>query len=53
MLNGLDIRMLGNGWLYNVSGLLALDIKLKSGSVIRLGSNEPEYLSAALKQHNQ
>ena len=48
VLNGLGIRDIGTGWLYNVSGLLAVEMKLKSGSVIRLGTNEPEFLKNAI-----
>lgn len=48
LFNGFGIRDIGTGWLYNVSGLLAVEIKLKSGSVIRLGTNEPEYLKNAI-----
>jgi hypothetical protein len=47
-LHGFGIRLVGNGWLYNVSGLSALELKLKSGSVIRLGTDEPEYLHRAV-----
>ncbi|WP_299980870.1 helix-turn-helix transcriptional regulator [uncultured Pseudoteredinibacter sp.] len=47
-LMGWGIRMLGDGWMYNVSGLLAVEIRLKSGSVIRLGSDEPNYLKEAI-----
>ena len=46
--HGLGIRMLGNGWLYNVSGLDAVQINLKSGATIRLGSDQPRFLCAAL-----
>ena len=48
-LNGFGIRDIGTGWLYNVSGLLAVEMKLKSGSVIRLGTNEPEFLKNAIE----
>lgn len=49
LLNGFGIRDIGTGWLYNVSGLLAVEMKLKSGSVIRLGTNEPEFLKNAIE----
>ncbi|NHO85371.1 helix-turn-helix transcriptional regulator [Pseudoteredinibacter isoporae] len=45
---GFGIRLLGDGWMYNVSGLLAVEIRLKSGSAIRLGSDEPNYLKEAI-----
>lgn len=46
--HGLGIRMLGNGWLYNVSGLDAVQVNLKSGAIIRLGTDQPTFLCAAL-----
>jgi len=49
VLYGFGIRMMGSGWLYNVSGLLAVEIVLKSGEKIRLGTDEPEYLAQAIK----
>lgn len=49
VLYGFGIRDIGAGWLYNVSGLLAVEILLKSGSVIRLGTNEPEFLKNAIE----
>lgn len=50
VLNGFGIRMLGSGWLYNVSGLHAVHIELKSGSCIRLGSDQPKYLLSAIEE---
>jgi transcriptional regulator with XRE-family HTH domain len=49
VLNGFGIRALGEGWLYNVSGLLAVEVRLKGGSVVRLGSDEPNYLKQAIE----
>ena len=37
-------------WLYNVSGFDAVELRLKSGDVYRLGTDDPEGLSAALKR---
>ena len=45
---GFGIRALGAGWLYNVSGLLAVEISLSSGAKIRLGTDEPNFLKAAI-----
>lgn len=39
---GWGIRLTPDGWLYNVSGLRAVEIRLKNGKKIRIGSNEPE-----------
>lgn len=49
ILSGFGIRMMGSGWLYNVSGLLAVEVVLKSGKTIRLGTDEPEYLAQAIR----
>jgi hypothetical protein len=48
LFHGLGIRMLGSGWLYNVSGLDAVQVNLKSGAIIRLGTDQPKFLCAAL-----
>lgn len=46
---GFGIHAYGTGWIYNVSGLLGVEIELKGGSFIRLGSDEPKYLVAAIE----
>ena len=46
---GFGIHAYGTGWIYNVSGLLGIEIQLKGGSFIRLGSDEPKYLLAAIE----
>ena len=45
---GFGIRHFGTGWLYNVSGLLAVELCLKSGAKIRLGTDEPRLLQMAI-----
>ena len=45
---GFGIHAFGTGWIYNVSGLLGIEIELKSGASIRLGTDEPNYLVAAI-----
>lgn len=45
---GFGIHAFGTGWIYNVSGLLGIEIELKSGSFIRLGTNQPNYLLQAI-----
>jgi hypothetical protein len=47
---GWGIRYMGDGWLFNVSGLRAVEVGLKSGRKYRVGTDEPERLEAALKQ---
>ncbi len=46
---GFGIHAFGTGWIYNVSGLLGVEIELKSGAYIRLGTNEPNYLVNAIE----
>jgi transcriptional regulator with XRE-family HTH domain len=46
---GFGIHAFGTGWIYNVSGLLGVEIELKGGSFIRLGTNEPDYLIRAIE----
>jgi hypothetical protein len=48
-LMGWGIRWFGHGWLYNVSGLDAIELKLKSGKWVRIGTDEPERLLAAVR----
>lgn len=45
---GWGIRWFGKGWLFNVSGLDAVELHLKNGKIIRLGTDEPEALLRAI-----
>jgi len=47
---GWGIRWTPHGWLYNVSGLGAVEIVLASGKKARIGSDEPEKLAEAIRQ---
>ncbi|MEQ9617989.1 MAG: hypothetical protein RIG61_02315 [Deltaproteobacteria bacterium] len=47
---GWGIRKTPHGWLYNVSGLSAVEIRMKDGRNYRIGTNDPGGLSRALKQ---
>lgn len=49
-LNGWGIRKIPGGWLYNVSGLDAVELKMKSGKAVRIGTDEPQALTAALEK---
>lgn len=49
-LYGWDIRKIPGAWLYNVSGLDAVELKLKSGKRVRIGTDEPQALLAALEK---
>lgn len=47
--NGFGIRTAPGFTLYNVSGLDAVELKLKSGGVKRIGTDDPTGLAAALQ----
>ncbi len=47
---GWGIRLTPYGWLYNVSGQEAVELKMKSGKTCRIGTDEPESLTAALEE---
>jgi|YNPMSStandDraft_1061717.scaffolds.fasta_scaffold40215_3 hypothetical protein len=46
---GWGIRYTPSGWLYNVSGLDAVEIELQNGKRFRLGTDEPEQLVRAIE----
>lgn len=48
-LYGWGIRLTPHGWLYNVSGLDAVQIKLRTGRIFRLGTDEPVALLSAIQ----
>ncbi len=48
---GFGIRRLGSGWLYRVCGTQAVEIELKAGSVVLLGSDEPKFLQASIERY--
>jgi len=47
--NGWGIRKVPGGWLYNVYGLDAVEIKTNTGKLIRLGTDEPKKLIRSLE----
>ena len=47
---GWGIKITPHGWLYNVSGLDAVEIELKSGKKYRIGTDEPAALHDAIRQ---
>jgi hypothetical protein len=47
---GWGVRAVPNGWLYRVGGRDAVELELESGRVVRLGSDEPGALLAAVKR---
>jgi len=50
-LSGWGIRWTGTGWMWNVSGLQAIELEYKEGERFRIGTDEPEKLAAAVRQH--
>lgn len=46
---GWGIRWIPRGWLYNISGTRGIEIQLKSGRVVRIGSTNPEELARAIR----
>ena len=47
---GWGIRWTPHGWLYNVSGLDAVEIELGSGKSVRIGTDRPEELTTTILQ---
>ena len=46
---GWGIRLTSDGWLFNVSGLDAVEVELIDGKRIRIGTDEPQVLVAAIR----
>lgn len=46
---GWGIRLYPGGWLYNVSGLDAVELVLKNGKRFRIGTDEPRRLTDAIQ----
>jgi len=42
---GWGIKLIPGGWLFNVSGLDAVELKMKTGRVFRIGTDEPQRLA--------
>jgi hypothetical protein len=47
---GWGIRWTPRGWLYNVSGLTAVELSLTNGQRLRIGTDQPEQLCQAIVQ---
>lgn len=47
---GWGIRLTPYGWLYNVSGLSAVEIQMKNGKKYRIGTDKPKSLKQAITQ---
>jgi hypothetical protein len=49
-LYGWDLRYTRHGWLYNVSGLQAVEVTVRGEEKLRLGTDEPEQLKTVLER---
>ncbi|MCP4189774.1 MAG: hypothetical protein GY768_04015 [Planctomycetaceae bacterium] len=47
--SGWGIRRFSGGWLYNVSGFEAVEIKLRDNRIARIGTDEPQRLLEAIE----
>jgi len=47
---GWGIRYTPHGWLFNVSGLDAVELELKGGGTFRIGTDRPEELVAVIER---
>lgn len=46
---GWGIRLIPHGWMFNVSGLEAVEIHLKNGKKFRIGTDDPHGLTEAIR----
>ena len=51
--HGWGIRLMDNGFMYNVSGLDAVELVLSSGAIHRIGTDEPDSLALAINNARQ
>lgn len=47
---GFGIRLISTGWLYNVSGLMAVELILKDKTTVTLGTNDAKSLLKVIKR---
>ncbi|MGB0389532.1 MAG: hypothetical protein ACPGWR_32325 [Ardenticatenaceae bacterium] len=47
---GWGIRYTPRGWLFNVSGLSALELQMKNGKTYRIGTDDPQGFAQAVEQ---
>ena len=47
---GWGIRFTPRGWLFNVSGFSAIELRMKNGKLYRIGTDEPDNLAEALDE---
>ena len=46
---GWGIRLIPHGWMFNVSGLEAVEMQLKNGKKFRIGTDDPQGLTEAIR----
>jgi len=46
---GWGIRRIPGGWMYNISGLKAVELTLRGGKMLRVGTDEPEVLNRRIE----
>jgi len=46
---GWGVRWIGRGWMFNVSGLDAVELALEGGRRFRIGTDDPQGLAAAVE----
>lgn len=46
---GWGIKMVPDGWMWNIAGLSAVELALENGRIFRIGTDEPEALVRALE----
>ncbi len=49
-LQGWGIHWIGSGWLYNIYGLDAVELRMLDGKHVYIGTDDPENLTAAINQ---
>ena len=47
---GWGIRFTPRGWLFNVSGFSAIELHMKSGKIVRIGTDDPQRFAKALHE---
>ena len=47
---GWGIRFTPRGWLFNVSGFSAIELRMKNGKLYRIGTDDPDNFAAALDE---
>ena len=50
---GFGIRLIPGGYMYNVAGFDAIELKLTNGKVFRIGTDEPDKLLEAIQSQTE